>query len=72
MAGLFGSSLLPEDKLLALKLLRNLTELQLVPSENPRRYVLYFKEINIQKLILHKGTLIFFQITIQYSIEVSY
>jgi hypothetical protein len=40
MAGLFGSSLLPEDKLLALKLLRNLTELQLVPSENPRRYVL--------------------------------
>lgn len=40
MAGLFGSSLLPEDKLLALKLLRNLTELQLVPSENPRRCVL--------------------------------
>ncbi|XP_069695345.1 GTPase-activating protein and VPS9 domain-containing protein 1 [Periplaneta americana] len=37
MAGLFGSSLLPEDKLLALRLLRYLTELQLVPSENPRR-----------------------------------
>ncbi|GFG38782.1 hypothetical protein Cfor_08237 [Coptotermes formosanus] len=37
MAGLFGSCLLPEDKLLALRLLRYLTELQLVPSENPRR-----------------------------------
>ncbi|XP_021936373.1 receptor-mediated endocytosis protein 6 homolog isoform X2 [Zootermopsis nevadensis] len=37
MTGLFGSSLLPEDKLLALRLLRYLTELQLVPSENPRR-----------------------------------
>lgn len=35
--GLLGSSLLPEDKLLALKLLRHLTELQLVPSDNPRR-----------------------------------
>lgn len=40
MTGLFGSSLLPEDKLLALRLLRYLTELQLVPSENPRRFVL--------------------------------
>ncbi|GLH08502.1 Uncharacterized protein GBIM_13724 [Gryllus bimaculatus] len=35
--GLLGSSLLPDDKLLALKLLRHLTELQLVPSDNPRR-----------------------------------
>ncbi|KAK3920325.1 Receptor-mediated endocytosis protein 6-like protein [Frankliniella fusca] len=35
--GLFGSCLLPEDKLLALRLLRHLTQIQLVPSENPRR-----------------------------------
>jgi hypothetical protein len=54
MAGLFGSCLLPEDKLLALRLLRYLTELQLVPSENPRRYVLCVKEINSQMVILHK------------------
>jgi hypothetical protein len=56
MAGLFGSSLLPEDKLLVLRLLRYLTELQLVPSENPRRYVLCFKEINLQKAVLDKRT----------------
>lgn len=35
--GLFGSCLLPEDKLLVLRLLRHLTQIQLVPSENPRR-----------------------------------
>ncbi|XP_034234553.1 GTPase-activating protein and VPS9 domain-containing protein 1 [Thrips palmi] len=35
--GLFGSCLLPEDKLLVLRLLRHLTQLQLVPSDNPRR-----------------------------------
>ena len=38
MAGLFGSSLLPEDMSLVLRLLRHLTELQLAPSDNPRRY----------------------------------
>ena len=53
MAGLFGSCMLPEDKLLALKLLRYLTELQLVPSENPRRYVVCVEEINRQKAVLH-------------------
>ncbi|PSN29560.1 hypothetical protein C0J52_22666 [Blattella germanica] len=37
VAGLFGSSLLPEDMLLALRLLRHLTEIQLVPSDDPRR-----------------------------------
>ena len=52
MAGLFGSCLLREDKLLALRLLRYLTELQLVPSENPRRYVVCVKEINPQKAVL--------------------
>ncbi|XP_066994190.2 GTPase-activating protein and VPS9 domain-containing protein 1 isoform X2 [Anabrus simplex] len=36
-AGLLGSCLLPEDKLLTLRLLRHLTELQLVRSDNPRR-----------------------------------
>nr|CAD7264924.1 unnamed protein product [Timema shepardi] len=36
-AGLFGSCLLPEDKVLTLRLLRHLTRLQLVPSDNPRR-----------------------------------
>ena len=35
--GLFGSCLLPEDKLLVLRLLRHLTQIQLAPSENPRR-----------------------------------
>ncbi|XP_052119444.1 receptor-mediated endocytosis protein 6 homolog isoform X1 [Frankliniella occidentalis] len=35
--GLFGSCLLPEDKLLVLRLLRHLTQIQLVPLENPRR-----------------------------------
>ena len=35
--GLFGSCLLPEDKITVLKLLQKLTALQLVPSENPRR-----------------------------------
>lgn len=38
--GLFGSCLLPEDKLLVLRLLRHLTEMQLVRSENPRRCLL--------------------------------
>ncbi|XP_015600361.1 GTPase-activating protein and VPS9 domain-containing protein 1 isoform X3 [Cephus cinctus] len=36
-AGLFGSCLLPEDKILVLKLLRHLIFLQVVPSDNPRR-----------------------------------
>jgi hypothetical protein len=58
--------LLPEDKLLALRLLRYLTELQLVPSENPRRYVLCFKEINLQKAILGKRTaVILLEIAVQ-------
>ncbi|XP_047101988.1 GTPase-activating protein and VPS9 domain-containing protein 1 isoform X3 [Schistocerca piceifrons] len=35
--GLLGSCILPEDTHLALTLLRHLTELQLVPSDNPRR-----------------------------------
>lgn len=34
---LFGSCLLPKDKITVLKLLQQLTVLQLVPSENPRR-----------------------------------
>lgn len=37
VAGLFGSCLLPEDKIIVLRLLKHLTELQLVPSEDPRR-----------------------------------
>ncbi|KAL0275969.1 UNVERIFIED_CONTAM: hypothetical protein PYX00_003663 [Menopon gallinae] len=36
-AGLYGSCLLPEDKVIVMKLLRHLAILQLVPSENPRR-----------------------------------
>ncbi|CAL7948132.1 unnamed protein product [Xylocopa violacea] len=36
-AGLYGSCLLPEDKILVLKLLRHLMLLQIVPSDNPRR-----------------------------------
>lgn len=36
-AGLFGSFLLPEDKIIVLKLLQQLIVLQLVPSDNPRR-----------------------------------
>ncbi|XP_015108702.1 GTPase-activating protein and VPS9 domain-containing protein 1 [Diachasma alloeum] len=36
-AGLYGSCLLPEDKLFVLKLLRHLMLLQIVPSDNPRR-----------------------------------
>lgn len=36
-AGLYGSCLLSEDKILVLKLLQHLTALQLVPSDNPRR-----------------------------------
>lgn len=36
-SGLFGSCLLPDDKRLVLKLLRNLAELQLITSDNPRR-----------------------------------
>ncbi|XP_075226485.1 GTPase activating protein and VPS9 domains 1 isoform X2 [Lycorma delicatula] len=37
VAGLYGSCLLPEDKLLVLRLLKTLTELQLCTSDNPRR-----------------------------------
>uniref|UniRef100_A0A1B6FZC8 Receptor-mediated endocytosis protein 6 homolog n=1 Tax=Cuerna arida TaxID=1464854 RepID=A0A1B6FZC8_9HEMI len=37
ISGLFGSCLLPEDKVIVLRLLKNLTELQLVPSDDPRR-----------------------------------
>lgn len=37
VSGLFGSCLLPEDKVIVLRLLKNLTELQLVPSDDPRR-----------------------------------
>ncbi|XP_033609834.1 GTPase-activating protein and VPS9 domain-containing protein 1 isoform X3 [Cryptotermes secundus] len=57
MAGLFGSTLLPEDKLLALKLLRNLTELQLVPSENPRSRLLRQKSCAFARLYgeFHEG-----------------
>lgn len=36
-AGLYGSCLLSEDKILVLKLLRHLMLLQIVPSDNPRR-----------------------------------
>ncbi|XP_014203892.1 GTPase-activating protein and VPS9 domain-containing protein 1 isoform X2 [Copidosoma floridanum] len=36
-SGLYGSCLLPEDKILVLKLLRHLILLQIVPSDNPRR-----------------------------------
>ncbi|XP_076627267.1 GTPase activating protein and VPS9 domains 1 [Colletes latitarsis] len=36
-AGLYGNCLLPEDKILVLKLLRHLMLLQIVPSDNPRR-----------------------------------
>ncbi|XP_046589846.1 GTPase-activating protein and VPS9 domain-containing protein 1 isoform X3 [Neodiprion lecontei] len=36
-AGLFGSCLLPEDKILVLQLLRQLMFLQIIPSDNPRR-----------------------------------
>ncbi|XP_014298112.1 GTPase-activating protein and VPS9 domain-containing protein 1 [Microplitis demolitor] len=36
-AGLYGSCLLPDDKLFVLKLLRHLMFLQIVPSDNPRR-----------------------------------
>ncbi|OXU23185.1 hypothetical protein TSAR_004014 [Trichomalopsis sarcophagae] len=36
-SGLYGSCLLPEDKILVLKLLRHLMLLQIVPSENPRK-----------------------------------
>jgi hypothetical protein len=60
MAGLFGSSLLPEDKLLALRLLRYLTELQLVPSENPRRYVVCIKDISSERLYCIKRTIKYF------------
>ncbi|XP_076673671.1 GTPase activating protein and VPS9 domains 1 isoform X2 [Andrena cerasifolii] len=37
VAGLYGSCLLPEDKILVLKLLKHLMLLQIVPSDNPRR-----------------------------------
>ena len=61
MAGLFGSCLLPEDKLLALRLLRYLTELQLVPSENPRRYVVdVSKKLILKMLYCIKGSRKFF------------
>ncbi|XP_012287140.1 GTPase-activating protein and VPS9 domain-containing protein 1 isoform X2 [Orussus abietinus] len=36
-AGLFGSCLLPEDKILVLRLLQHLMFLQIIPSDNPRR-----------------------------------
>ncbi|CAK9813080.1 GTPase-activating protein and VPS9 domain-containing protein 1 [Anthophora quadrimaculata] len=36
-AGLYGSCLLPEDKVLVLQLLKHLMLLQIVPSDNPRR-----------------------------------
>ncbi|KAK0172061.1 hypothetical protein PV328_005429 [Microctonus aethiopoides] len=36
-AGLYGSCLLPEDKLFVLRLLRHLMFLQILPSDNPRR-----------------------------------
>ncbi|KOC65886.1 GTPase-activating protein and VPS9 domain-containing protein 1 [Habropoda laboriosa] len=36
-AGLYGSCLLPEDKMLVLQLLKHLMLLQIVPSDNPRR-----------------------------------
>lgn len=35
--GVYGSCLLPEDKILVLKLLRHLILLQIVPSDDPRR-----------------------------------
>uniref|UniRef100_A0A1B6E0D7 Receptor-mediated endocytosis protein 6 homolog n=1 Tax=Clastoptera arizonana TaxID=38151 RepID=A0A1B6E0D7_9HEMI len=37
VAGLYGSCILPEDKLIVLQLLRHLTEMQMVPSDDPRR-----------------------------------
>ncbi|XP_076233243.1 GTPase activating protein and VPS9 domains 1 isoform X2 [Calliopsis andreniformis] len=37
VAGLYGSCLLPEDKILVLQLLKQLMLLQIVPSDNPRR-----------------------------------
>lgn len=40
-AGLYGSCLLPEDKILVLKLLKHLMLLQIVPSDNPRRLLRY-------------------------------
>ncbi|XP_043276370.1 GTPase-activating protein and VPS9 domain-containing protein 1 isoform X2 [Venturia canescens] len=36
-AGLYGSCLLPEDKMFVLRLLRELMLLQIIPSDNPRR-----------------------------------
>ncbi|XP_066584150.1 GTPase-activating protein and VPS9 domain-containing protein 1 isoform X2 [Prorops nasuta] len=36
-AGLYGSCLLPEDKILVTRLLRHLMLLQIIPSDNPRR-----------------------------------
>ena len=36
-SGLYGNCLLPEDKILVLKILRHLMLLQVIPSDNPRR-----------------------------------
>lgn len=39
VTGLYGNLLLPDDTLLVLQLLRQLAKLQLVASDNPRRYL---------------------------------
>lgn len=59
--GLFGSCLLPEDKLLVMRLLRHLTQIQLVPSENPRRCSLKYSSTN-QFLYYHGCPLTYFSL----------
>lgn len=39
ICGIYGSCLLPQDKLLVLRLLKHLTVLQIVPNENPSRLI---------------------------------
>lgn len=42
LSGIFGSCLMAEDCVLILKLLRHLTVLQLIPADNPHRFVFFF------------------------------
>lgn len=39
LSGIFGSCLMAEDNVLILRLLRHLAVLQLIPADNPQRFV---------------------------------
>lgn len=45
LSGVFGSCLMAEDNILILKLLRHLAVLQLIPADNPQRFVFHLNKI---------------------------